>query len=94
VYGRESHIYNQYIISVPRDRDGLKRHLDEREVGNAIYYPVPFHQQECFAGLGYKTGEFPKAEFAAAHTLALPVYPEMTAEMRAFVVAAIKGYYA
>jgi dTDP-4-amino-4,6-dideoxygalactose transaminase len=94
VYGREHHIYNQYIISVPRDRDGLKRFLDEQQIGNAIYYPVPFHRQECFAALGYRAGDFPHSEYAAEHTLALPVYPELTDEMKDCVIARIREFYA
>ncbi len=94
VYGREHHIYNQYIISTPRDRDGLKQALDSAGIGNAIYYPVPFHMQECFQPLGYAAGAFPRAEYAAQHTLALPVYPDLTPEMQDTVIAALADFYA
>jgi len=82
------HIFNQYVVRVP-DRDAVKAHLDARHVGSAIYYPVPFHEQTCFAHLGYRTGQFPHAERAARETLALPVYGELTAEQQRYVVEVV-----
>jgi len=91
---REHHVYNQYVITVPDRRDALVEHLRTHEIGTAVYYPVPFHLQECFAELGYRPGEFPHSEYAAEHTLALPVYPDLTSEMQDFVVEKVLEFYA
>ena len=89
VYKREFHIYNQYVMSVIDQRDSLRKFLTEKNIGTEIYYPVPFHEQECFKYLGYKTGDFPNSEYAATHTIALPIYPELTTEMQDYVIEKI-----
>ena len=85
------HIYNQFIIRAQR-RDELKKFLTENEIGNEIYYPVPFHLQECFANLNHKKGDFPESEKASETSLAIPIYPELSKEQQEFVVQKIKEF--
>ncbi len=85
------HIFNQYIVRVEK-RDELRKFLGQNEIGNEIYYPVPFHLQECFANLGYSKGDFPNAEFVADTSIALPIYPELSIAQLSFVVEKINEF--
>jgi dTDP-4-amino-4,6-dideoxygalactose transaminase len=85
------HIYNQYIIRAEK-RDDLRKYLAEKGVSSEIYYPVPFHLQECFKDLNYKLKDFPVAEAEANTSIALPIYPELTKEQLHFVVQTIKEF--
>jgi dTDP-4-amino-4,6-dideoxygalactose transaminase len=82
------HIYNQFVIRVTR-REALRAHLTARGIGCEVYYPRPFHQQECFAYLEYPPDAFPHSERACAQSLALPIYPELTPKQIETVVAAV-----
>jgi dTDP-4-amino-4,6-dideoxygalactose transaminase len=84
------HVYNQFTIRVKHGRrDAVLASLRSQQIGAAIYYPIPLHMQECFAFLGYKQGDLPASESAAAEVLSLPVFPELGAERQELVVRGI-----
>jgi dTDP-4-amino-4,6-dideoxygalactose transaminase len=86
------HVYNQFVIAVEDGRDDLRQFLNEWGIGSEVYYPIPLHLQPCFEYLNVEKGTFPKAELAAERTLALPIYPELTADQQEYVVHKIKAF--
>ncbi|MBG56533.1 MAG: transcriptional regulator [Deltaproteobacteria bacterium] len=86
------HIFNQYVIRTKK-RDELQTFLDVQGISSGVYYPIPFHMQECFKFLGGKKGDFPVSEAAANEVLALPVYPGLTTDMQERVVEKIKLFH-
>jgi dTDP-4-amino-4,6-dideoxygalactose transaminase len=90
---RATHIFHQYVIRAPR-RDALRDYLTHRRIGSEIYYPVPIHLQAACRDIGYKPGDFPHAERAAAEVIALPLYPELRDDEQQTVVEAIRTFYA
>ena len=86
------HIYNQYIVRTDK-RDELREFLTKNEIATEIYYPVPFHLQDCFKDLGHKKGDFPISEFSADKSIALPIYPELSDEQLVYVVETFKKFF-
>jgi dTDP-4-amino-4,6-dideoxygalactose transaminase len=84
-------IYNQYVVRL-KNRDELLDWLRAKQIGCEIYYPLPMHLQPCFAYLGIRNGCFPEAEAAAQEVLALPVYPELSADMLAYVADSVLAW--
>ena len=76
-----------------RFRDRLRRHLSDHKIGSDIYYPIPLHEQQCFAELGQPRGTFPETERAAAEVLALPIYSELRSDQIERVVDTIAAFF-
>ena len=89
---RGVHVWHQYVVRTLR-RDELRAHLQAHGIGSEVYYPVCLHQQEALLHLGYRTGQFPESEKAAATVLALPIYPELRNDEQDRVVEAICSFF-
>lgn len=83
------HIYNQYTLASPK-REKIFGGLRAAGIGTAIYYPVPFHAQECFQYLGHKPQQFPCSAKAGEEVFSIPIYPEMTDAEQTEVIATVK----
>jgi dTDP-4-amino-4,6-dideoxygalactose transaminase len=87
------HVFNQYVVRVADGlRDGLMKHLKADSIASDIYYPVALHRQECFEHLGYRDGDFPASEEACRGVLALPMFPEITAEQQRRVIGSCAAF--
>lgn len=89
------HIWNQYTLRVfGKGRDALRAHLTARGIGSEIYYPLPMHEQACFAHLGHKPEDFPWAHRLASEVISLPIYPEIPEEQIEQVCLTISEFLA
>jgi len=87
------HVFNQYVVRVTSgQRDALVKHLRAEKIGTEIYYPVALHRQACLAFLGYGEGDFPASEEAARNVLALPMFPELTADQQRRVIQSCASF--
>ena len=87
-------VWNQYTVRVHEGRrDDLQKHLADQKIGSAIYYPIPLHQQECFAELGYQPGDLPVTEQAAQEVLSLPIFAELTKQEQDRVIQSLAEFY-
>lgn len=93
VLPRRYHTFNQFVVRVPPEhRDALVQFLRSQQIGVEIYYPLCLHEQECFRRLGYRRGDCPQAEMAAASVLALPMFPGITLAQQQRVIDACAAF--
>ncbi|MDR1917277.1 MAG: DegT/DnrJ/EryC1/StrS family aminotransferase [Synergistaceae bacterium] len=86
------HTYHQYVVKA-KNRDELQKYLAAQGITTRVYYPLPLHLQPCFSYLGYKRGDFPVSEKLCDEVLALPIFPELTADEQERVAGGIAKFY-
>lgn len=86
------HIYHQYVLRLDHSSTKLIRHLRSRGIDARVYYPLALHLQRCFKYLGYKKGDFPESEKASRHTLAIPIFPDLTKKEMDYIIASIREF--
>jgi len=85
----DRHVFHQFTVRVPRDRDGVQKQLQDAGIGSAVHYPIPIHHQPIMRQMGFGEGSFPVAEAAAGHVLSLPVHPSLGPEDVEYIAAAL-----
>jgi len=85
---RSRAVYHLYVIRT-RDRDNLRAHLADANIGSAIHYPIPLHLQKAYQCLGYRKGDFPIVERIASEIISLPMYPHLTRAQQGQVVNSV-----
>lgn len=93
IAGYADHIFHQYTIQVEEGRDELQKYLNQKEIPNAIYYPIPLHLQTAYKNnYGYKAGDFPISERLAKKVISLPMHPDLTKEEQDYVIEAVREF--
>ncbi|HEY3821745.1 MAG TPA: DegT/DnrJ/EryC1/StrS family aminotransferase [Polyangiaceae bacterium] len=86
------HVYHLYAL-MAANRDALHKILGDKGIATGFHYPIPVHLQPCFEHLGYKKGQLPHTEKAAAEEISLPMFAELTDDQIREIAAATKESY-
>jgi dTDP-4-amino-4,6-dideoxygalactose transaminase len=77
------HVFHQYTLVLKGvDREGLMKHLADKGIASAVYYPVPLHMQKAYLDPRYNEGDFPVTEQLAKSVISLPIHTEHTEEIQ------------
>lgn len=87
-------VWHLFVIEVPGDsRASFQDFMAEHGIATGIHYPFPLHLTKALAGLGYKAGDFPAAEYFAEHCVSLPIYPGMSDDFVEKVISSVRAYF-
>ena len=85
-----THVFHQYTLVLKDvDRQGLMKHLADKGIASAVYYPVPLHLQKAYLDPRYKKGDFPVTEELSKSVLSLPIHTELTEEIQKEITEAV-----
>lgn len=90
------HTYNQFTLRLPGAgrRDALRQHLGAAGIGCEVYYPVPLHQQTCFADVAAAGNPLPRCEQLSQEVISVPIFPELQPSQIEEVATALKAFLA
>ena len=84
------HLYTVEINSnaTQKNRTEIFMSMRAQAIGVNVHY-IPIHLQPYYRNLGFRNGDFPKAEEYYAQALSLPIYPSITDAQVEKVITAI-----
>ncbi|HIF14819.1 MAG TPA: DegT/DnrJ/EryC1/StrS family aminotransferase [Bacteroidetes bacterium] len=88
-----SHVFHQYTLIIDKNRNEFRAHLNDKNIPNMIYYPIPLHLQKAYEHLGHKIGDFPNSEYLSQKVLSLPMHTELDDEQLSFITNSIKDFF-
>ena len=90
---RDSHVFHQYTLRITAgDRDGLMKHLLDKGIPCAIYYPIPLHAQKAYRDSRYREEDFPVTNQLCREVLSLPMHTELDDDQIDFITSEILNY--
>lgn len=86
-----THVYHQYTLLSDK-REQISQALNDQQIANAIYYPVPLHRQNVYQQ-AFKQLVLPVTERVSSQCLSLPIFPELTDEQINKVIDVIRSIF-
>jgi len=85
-----THVFHQYTMVLKDvDREGLMKHLADKGIASAVYYPVPLHLQKAYLDSRYEEGDFPVTEELSKSVMSLPIHTELTEDIQKEITEAV-----
>jgi dTDP-4-amino-4,6-dideoxygalactose transaminase len=87
------HVFHQYTLQLEgADRNELQAYLQEKQVPAMIYYPVPAHRQQMFAGMTDLNKHLPVTDSLTGKVISLPIHTEMDADQLNHIIESVKSF--
>jgi dTDP-4-amino-4,6-dideoxygalactose transaminase len=87
-------VFHQYTLRIiDADRDDLMKHLLDKGIPCAIYYPIPLHSQKAYADSRYKEEDFPVTNQLVKEVISLPMHTELDDEQIKFITNSVLEFF-
>lgn len=88
-----SHVFHQYTLVLNGvDRAALQKHLSDKNIASAIYYPVPLHNQKAYADSRYNEADFTITNELCKTVVSLPIHTEFEEDQLQYITEAVLSF--